>query len=261
MKMIWKILLPVLLAAAFVVAAGLLFPGADAAPASILPDDLRDGEALFSFPLEGDIGFHRHTVMVDGKWIENDPCTEAAVLMRVRGGLVGRLEILGCHERDRELASSDPPRDLGLVGGPECAGFLLSLVDDLPAKSAEEAVVGAAISRDATVWPRLLEIARDGGLAREVRESAVFWLGQDTAAKATDGLKEILDDGDEDLGLRKHAVFALSQGGDSSSAMPTLMEIAESSPHPQLREEAIFWLAQYDDPEVLDYFEKILLNK
>ncbi len=259
MKTMLKVLFPVLLAIMLVVAAGLLFADADAAPGRIVPSDMPDGRALFTFPLDEGVEYHRNCVMSDGKWIEEDPCTDASVLMRIEDGRVASLEIIGCRERARELAGSRPPRDLGLVDGPACAEFLLSLVRDLPGNSAEEAVVGAAISRDAVVWPQLLELARDDDLDGEVRESAVFWLGQDTAEKATEGLEAILDDADEDLELREHAIFALSQGGDSREALPTLKRIAENSPHPQLRQTAIFWLAQYDDPEVIDYFERILV--
>jgi len=260
MKMLLKVLLPILIAIALVIVAGILFANADAAQSTILPGDMRDGKALFSFPLDEDIGFHRHDLIIDGKRVAQRPCPDAAVLMRIADGMVARLEIIDCRDRARELDSPHPPRNLGEVEGPACAEFLLSLVPKLPAESAEEAVVGAAVSRDAVVWPRMLKFARDKEMDRDVREAAVFWLGQDTAAKATEGLKQILDDEDEDLELREHAIFALCQGGESRDALSTLMRIAEKSGHPQLRESAIFWMSQCDEPEVLEYFEKILID-
>ena len=259
MKMLLKVLLPILITIALVIVAGILFANADAAQSTILPGDMRDGEALFSFPLNDDIDFHRHSVIIDGKRVDQKPCPDAAVLMRIADGMVARLEIIDCGDRARELDSPHPPRNLGEVAGPACADFLLSLVPKLPAESAEEAVVGAAVSRDAVVCAPIQKIARDEEMNSEVRESAVFWLGQNTAAKATEGLKQILDDEDEDLELREHAIFALCQGGESRDALSTLMRIAENNSHPQLRKSAIFWMSQYDDPEVLDYFEKILV--
>jgi hypothetical protein len=56
------------------------------------------------------------------------------------------------------------------------------------------------------------------------------------------------------------AVLALSQGR-RHKYVEYLTEIARANPHPQLRRQAMFWLAQRDEPEVLDFFEEILLGE
>ncbi|HEX6558609.1 MAG TPA: HEAT repeat domain-containing protein, partial [Longimicrobiales bacterium] len=64
---------------------------------------------------------------------------------------------------------------------------------------------------------------------------------------------------DDDVEIRKQAVFALSQlKGDQS--LDALMEVARNSKDPQVRKNALFWLSQKDDPRVLALFEEILLK-
>ena len=84
-------------------------------------------------------------------------------------------------------------------------------------------------------------------------------LGQDAAEAATRGLTAIVDDDDADLAVREQAVFALSQRANDEG-LPALLQLVRASPHPQLRETALFWLAQHDDPRVLALFEEILLG-
>jgi HEAT repeat protein len=105
----------------------------------------------------------------------------------------------------------------------------------------------------------VLALAKNRSRPEEVREQAVFWLGQLASEKATAGLTQIVDDNHEDLEIREAAIFSLSQRGEEVG-IPTLTHIATTSRHPQLREHALFWLAQYDDPRVIDFFEQILLE-
>ena len=73
-------------------------------------------------------------------------------------------------------------------------------------------------------------------------------------------LGDLVADDSENIELREHAVFALSQRHDERS-MAALMRIARSHRHPEIRQAALFWLAQEDEPEVLDFFEEILLQQ
>jgi HEAT repeat protein len=76
---------------------------------------------------------------------------------------------------------------------------------------------------------------------------------------ATAGLEAIVEDDDEELEIREHAIFSLSQQG-IDRAFPALRKVALESRHPQLREQAFFWLAQHDDPRVIDLLEEVLLR-
>jgi hypothetical protein len=108
--------------------------------------------------------------------------------------------------------------------------------------------------------PELLAVARDHDMSREVRKTALFWLGQAVGDAVTADLDAFVRDGDEDVEIRKQAVFALSQR-PADQSLPALMRVARSAAHPELRESAIFWLSQVDDPRVLDFFEEILFQE
>jgi hypothetical protein len=150
--------------------------------------------------------------------------------------------------------------NLGELPAQAAADYLLELARTGSRQAAEAAIFPATLARDVVVWPALLDLARDTGRPQDVREQAVFWLSQVASEKATAGLTAIVADDDEDLELREHAIFALTQRGDEVS-VPVLSRIARTSQHPQLRESALFWLAQSDDPRVLELFEEILLQE
>jgi len=212
-----------------------------------------DGGSAISF--DGGNAWHAHHWSGDD-W-ERD-CDEGPVRvsMRVRDGEVVRVKTrVGGSWR----SAGDGVVDLGEVSPQEAADFLLDIAARSRRSVAEDAVMPAILARDVDVWPRVLEIARDDDRPEDVREKAVFWLGQLAGEKATEGLVSIVEDDDEDMEVRESAVFALSQGHGRKSA-DYLMKIARTNPHPQLRKSAMFWLAQSDDPDVLDFFEEILLG-
>jgi HEAT repeat protein len=94
-------------------------------------------------------------------------------------------------------------------------------------------------------------------LSEERRRTAVFWLGQAAGAAAGQALDSIAGDEQGDRGVRKQAVFALSQRS-ADEGVPALIRIARSNRDPELRKTALFWLGQSDDPRALDLFEEIL---
>jgi len=148
--------------------------------------------------------------------------------------------------------------DLGEVPPRLAVDYLLTLVADSSHRVAEDAIFPAYLARDVVLWPELLNIARGSERPGGVREAAIFWLSQIAGEKVTAGLETIVDDDDEELELREHAIFALTQRGDEV-CVPALTKVVRTSKHPQLRETALFWLAQSEDPRVLDLFEEILL--
>ena len=150
-------------------------------------------------------------------------------------------------------------RDLGVVSAVEASDYLLALASTANESVAKEAIFPATLARGARPWLRLLEIAKDDRRPRDVRNSAVFWLGQGTAEEATKGLAEIVDaDGDGEV--RKSAVFSLSQR-PKDEAVPALLRIARTHRDPELRRSAIFWLGQTRDPRAIAYFEEVLLRR
>ena len=62
---------------------------------------------------------------------------------------------------------------------------------------------------------------------------------------------------DPEIEVKRAAVFALSQlPGDEG--VPLLIDLVRDHSIPELRREAIFWLAESGDPRALDLIEEIL---
>lgn len=93
----------------------------------------------------------------------------------------------------------------------------------------------------------LLDAARSDP-DREVKGQAVFWLSQVDSDRAVVALDSILAATD-DPEIQDKAVFALSQH-DSRAARQSLRRYAErTNISSEIREKAVFWLGQSDDPE------------
>lgn len=181
----------------------------------------------------------------------------AEVELTVRDGRVREVELVGDPSEADVRAL-----DLGTVPAEEAARFLLSLAHDGGASrdAAEDAVFPAVIANVPEVWRDLLAIARDRSVHGDVRESALFWLGQEAADAVTAGLSGVALDEDEDQDVREAAIFALSQR-PADEAVPSLIEVARTGEELGTRRTAMFWLAQSDDPRVVDFFEQVLLGR
>ena len=185
-------------------------------------------------------------------------CSEgpARVQVRVRDGEVIDVDV---RVGGRWRASNARIVDLGTVAPGDAADALLSVVESASGGDVEDAILGAVIADGFDDYERLVSIARTRRLPQDVRESAVFWLGVAAGERAAAQLTRIVDDENEELALREHAIFALSQRKLDECFEP-LERVATTSRHPQLRERAFFWLAQHDDPRVIDFFEDVLMG-
>ena len=219
-----------------------------------------DGRIRFEYPTrEGVVGDGRSLRFRETQWSDwRCDCSEgpARVQLRVRDGRVIDVDV---RVGGRWRAARASTVDLGALSPARAADALLTLAERATDGDLEEAILGAVIAEDFDDHARLVRIARDGDRPRDLRESAVFWLGQAAGARATTELVRLVEDDDEDLQLREHAIFALSQRGIEECFGP-LRRVATSSPHPQLREKAFFWLAQHDDARVVAFFEDVLVG-
>ncbi len=193
-----------------------------------------------------------------GRWrgsTRRDECFEGSVtvLLDMEAGRVRSVE----HVRPGSRRNPAPDLNLGWVATDEAAGFLLGLVAESPEEVATDALSMAAMVDSVTLWPELERFATDRSLHDEVRESALFWLGQEAAAEAVRGITQVLDTPDETVDIKEAAVFALSQRPDSVS-VPLLLDVARSADHPDVKESAFFWLSQKDDPRVVEFFLEVL---
>jgi hypothetical protein len=217
------------------------------------PDVCGDGHGSVSF--DGGRGWHFRRGRSDDWEYECEP-GPVRVVLRVREGEVIDVDAY-VGGRWRPAASSTV--DLGTVSAPRAARYLISLARK-PDRAAEDAIFPAMLADSATVWPDLLDIAKDGSLPEDTRTSAVFWLSQEAADAATEGLSEIALDDSEDWDVRKTAVFGLSQR-PHDEGVPALIHIARTNENPRLVRQALFWLGQSEDPRAIELFEELLTRR
>jgi hypothetical protein len=156
-------------------------------------------------------------------------------------------------------ASSDVT-DLGEVSAPEAAKYLVTLAVSEDGSLGKRAILPAALADSAVIWPELLRIGRDERISRGTRKAAIFWVGQEAADAATAGLKSVAQDDSDDVEIRKQAVFALSQR-PKDEGIPALISVVGSTKSREVKRNALFWLAESNDPRAVELFEKILTHR
>lgn len=176
---------------------------------------------------------------------------EATVIFSVRDGRI--------HDASRPSTGDGTlgATELGPVEGPRAAELFMEVAARAPDGLAGRMLLPAVLARNGTVWPRLVELARDRERSSDLRRKAVFWLGQEAAAEVSRELVSLARDDSQASRVRDAAVFALSQRPDEEG-VPALMELVHTSDDPRVRKKAIFWLAQSRDPRVVPFFESIL---
>ncbi|CAN5921227.1 hypothetical protein BH11GEM2_BH11GEM2_32020 [soil metagenome] len=194
-----------------------------------------------------------------GRWSDatrSAPCVTGPVQIRLtlEQGSVTRVETWVGPLRSRE------GRDLGEVPARESAQYCLSLAGHASGSAGANAILPAVLTDSTVVWPTLLNLARKASLPRSTRRETSFWLSRfaagAVAGRKNDPLSE--DDGDDDdLGLKKHAVFVLSQL-PHDEGVPELINVVRSKLDLRVRSQALFWLGQSGDARALVVFESIL---
>ncbi len=242
-------------------------PPASAVELSDAVDDIDHGALRFSYKTRDGVrgngrgveithtGGSKHRYF-NGHWDEDDKMVPglATVVARVRNGHIGSLEVtVGLHEKAKPGCL-----DLGQIDSVAAASFLVQRAPRMDDDSAEEAMLGAVIARDAEIAEPLLAIVRNRDNPDAMRENALFWVSTLAADKALNSIQSIIDEPDEDLELREHAVFALAHM-DQVDTLPMLIKIARNEQEPQLQRVAFFALAEHDTPEVHRLFEEFLL--
>ena len=111
---------------------------------------------------------------------------------------------------------------------------------------AEEAITAIAFHRNATANEVLADFSTPR-FNEEVREKALFWLGQNRGRFGYEVLARTLrTDPDEDI--RDKAVFGLSQS-PVPEAGEVVLQAARTHASSETRSKALFWLAQMDHPK------------
>lgn len=130
--------------------------------------------------------------------------------------------------------------DLGAVEVAESFDWLRSQVGT-DSRVSDEALL--AIAMHAGERPlRWLVDAANGGAEGEMREQAIFWLGQVRISEAADIIERLMFSA-EPAGIRQHAAFVLAQSG-APQRIDALIRQGRRDPDGETRAQAWFWLAQ-----------------
>lgn len=226
-----------------------------------------DGTVRVSFAVRPDveicedgirIGSNRMWWHSEDGWDRPQRCHDgpAEIEVSMRNGRVRRVELVRAGRERTEDAV-----ELGLVPAEDLVSLMLGLARSKMSRRGAGSVLFPVVIADVEEgWRELLELAKDRDVVKEVRKNALFWVGQEAASAATEGLADVAFDDDEKDDVRDAAVFALSQRPDDES-IPVLMELAQTAERAQTRKTAMFWLAQSDDDRVLSFFEDVLLGR
>ncbi len=132
---------------------------------------------------------------------------------------------------------------LGKVTEGESAEMIISLFERLPEDEGQEhALMALGFHEHTQAAAEFIARICDEGKTQDIREKAIFWLGQLQDDRWLPKLIAIAEN-DPDETLRHKAVFAISQI-ESEKSIETLSALARNDEDAELRRKALFWLAQ-----------------
>jgi hypothetical protein len=160
---------------------------------------------------------------------------------------------------DAETIRSEAVFWLGENHSPSALHILTDIIRDDPSSTIREnALFAISQLNDTRATDVLIKLAQNAP-DRKVRQDAMFWIGQKASVKAVAALETIVTGNEDDLEVKKSAVFALGQLPDNQGIDP-LIRIAQTHRDPRVRKEAIFLLGQINDERALDVLIKLILN-
>lgn len=149
---------------------------------------------------------------------------------------------------------------LGQAGGERAAGALDSILRASTDESVQEKAI-FALSQNSS--PKALQALRDYAVKSSapgnLRENAIFWLGQSHGAENAGFLRSIYKTVKEES-LKEKIIFSVAQGS-GKEAQRWLADIAiDAGEDLEMRKKAIFWLAQSGGaslPELFALYDKM----
>jgi HEAT repeat protein len=115
--------------------------------------------------------------------------------------------------------------------------------------------VSQSNTEEARRW--LVERAMDQTASVELRKDALFWAGQSGALSLAE-LRSLYDSlGLADREVKEQVIFVASQW-NNGEGVDFLMEVARTEQDSELRENAIFWLGQSNDPRVPEFLLQLI---
>jgi TolA-binding protein len=144
---------------------------------------------------------------------------------------------------------------IGQGDDPDRVGFLRSLFTQLRDMESRDKILfsmSQVEGRESQRW--LLSVASDVNENIELRKKALFWVGQsDIPATELFTLYEKMPSRE----MKEQLIFVYSQR-DERAAVDKLFDIARNEKDGELKKKAIFWLGQSDDPRVPAFLERLL---
>jgi tetratricopeptide (TPR) repeat protein len=138
---------------------------------------------------------------------------------------------------------------------PDRLGFLKSLYGQLHTEPLRDKVlfsVSQIEGRESQQW--LLQVAGDANEDIELRKKALFWVGQSDMPV---GELFTIYDRLANREMKEHMIFVISQR-DERAAVDKLIQIAKTETDRELKKKAVFWLSQSDDPRVAEFLASLL---
>ena len=190
------------------------------------------------------------------------PESSRKVALQWIGLVTDRIEFLASVARDGKESieiRSQAALAIGLSSSPRAVGALADLYAASPGVPIREQIVDATgihnrpEDTDAAIdlLIRVADTDRDLG----VRRKAIFWLSQKAGARSMAALESKLESPEDDI--QRQAVFAISQR-PKEEAVPVLMRLARGHRSPVVQQQAIFWLGQIDDERVVPFLKELL---
>jgi HEAT repeat protein len=135
--------------------------------------------------------------------------------------------------------------------------YLRNLFPRIEDHELKEAIIQGMQEDEGAGGRWLIERALDTREPLKLRKTALFWAGQRDETPTAE-LARVYRDADE-LDLREHAIFVLSQR-DDEAAIDELLRIAREDGDTRMRGKALFWLAQKDDPRIRKLIADLVLK-
>ncbi len=131
---------------------------------------------------------------------------------------------------------------LSQVGGQEAADALIDILRSSTDRAVQENAIFALSQHGSDeAWAVLREFAEREDAPLELRENAIFWLGQaDGGGVYLRGLYERIDE----PSLRENIIFGISQSGSSADAEWLLDRALDEREDIEVRKNALFWAGQ-----------------
>jgi HEAT repeat protein len=122
-------------------------------------------------------------------------------------------------------------------------------------KTRKQTILALCLSRSPRADAKLSEIARQQGASTELRREAILALGQRGESQSLGILIQLYDEENGEA-VKKSIILSLGQTGEKS-ATRKLMVIAKSDPSPRLRQLAVLSLQRSSDPEVRKFLQEM----